>query len=55
MFGRCGLAGSRSVITRSPAQKSATEATYVPVSNRAGSRSGPGSRSAINAYLVYNQ
>ena len=53
MFGRCGLAGSRSVITRSPAQKSAckdlsrngqspaitSEATYTPTSTRAGSRS----------------
>ncbi|QEW10984.1 IMP cyclohydrolase [Lacticaseibacillus rhamnosus] len=53
MLGRCGLAGSRSVITRSPAQKSAckdlsrngqspaitSEATYTPTSNRAGSRS----------------
>ncbi|PCL30255.1 alpha-galactosidase [Lacticaseibacillus rhamnosus] len=54
MFGRCGLAGSRSIITRSPAQKPAckdlsrngqspaitAKATYTPVSDRAGSRSG---------------
>ena len=53
MFGRCGLAGSRSIITRSPAQKPAckdlsrngqraaitAKAAYTPVSNRAGSRS----------------
>ncbi len=53
MFGRCGLADSRSIITRSPAQGSACKdlgrngqeraitpkATYTPVINRAGSRS----------------
>ena len=53
MFGRCGLVGSRSIITRSPAQKPACKdlgrngqeraitpkATYTPVSDRAGSRS----------------